>query len=212
MLTFPKNYRFQSMRFSCLIFLFLLVSCNYTSKISTDLEQEPYFDMPSLVKRQLAHLDSLQPSVEVTAIIDGRQEVETMQKDSADWAETLKLFSDANINRPVLQGRYQVKDSTDQSTEWNIRIYQARQPSDVEIPYLAVYYENSLDHVRKIETVFHEKNVLYYTERRMEMQLKNTEVGALLTEYQSTGTQKMFFRDSVNYSLSAKVRYSLPSG
>ncbi|MEM9833302.1 MAG: hypothetical protein AAF944_21905 [Bacteroidota bacterium] len=200
------------MRHLLIIFLLLpLISCDYTAKVSSDLDQEPYFDLPSLVKQQLAHLDSLQPSVEVTAIIDGQQEVETVQKNSTDWAETLKLFSDANINRPVLQDQYQVKDSTDQATGWQVRIYHARQPDDVEIPYMAVYYQKSLNDVRKIETVFHEKNILYRTERRMEMLLENTRVGSLLTEYQSSGSQKMLFRDSVNYSVIARLRYTQPS-
>ncbi|GEM_PF-1469597 len=196
------------MRFlSTILFLFSFTSCDYTNQVSEELNQEPYFDLTGLVERQLAHLDSLRPSVEITATINDQQEVEAMQKDSTDWVETLKLFSEASINRPVLQGRYQVKDSTDQANGWNIRIYRAQQPADVEIPYLAVYYQDTLQNVRKIETVFLEKNVLYRTERRMEMQLSPTELGPLLTKYQSSGTQKMIFRDSVHYRVEATLEY-----
>jgi len=188
-------------------FLLFLTSCDYTSEVSKDLNQDPYFDLTSLVERQLAHLDSLRPTVEITATIDDRREVETVQKDSTDWVETLKLFREASINRPVLQGSYRVKDSSDRANGWNIRIYQARQPTSAEIPYLAVYYQDTLLDVRKIETVFQEENMLYRTERRMEMQLTSTSLGPLLTEYRSSGTQKMLFRDSVHYQLDATLKY-----
>ncbi|MGB3586579.1 MAG: hypothetical protein WBA23_08575 [Tunicatimonas sp.] len=195
------------MRFLSITFLlFSITACDYTNQVSEELNQEPYYDLTGLVERQLAHLNSLRPSVEIMATINGQQEVETMQKDSADWVETLKLFSEASINRPVLQGSYQVKDSTDQNG-LNIRIYRAQQPADVEIPYLAVYYQDTLQNVRKIETVFLEKNALYRTERRMEMQLSSSEQGPLLTKYQSSGTQKMIFRDSVHYRVEATLKY-----
>ncbi|WKN45217.1 hypothetical protein [Tunicatimonas pelagia] len=196
------------MRFlSPIVFLLLLSSCNYSEQISQELNQEPYFDLTGLVAQQLVHLDSLYPSVEITATINDRKEVETMRKDSANWAETLKLFSEANINLPVLQGSYQVTDSTDQEHGWNIRTYQALKTANVEIPYLAVYYQKTLQDVRKVEAIFREKNMLYRTERHMEMQLTPAEVGPLLTEYQSSGTQKMLFRDSVHYQLRATLKY-----
>lgn len=188
-------------------FCLLTWACDYTEEVSENLDEDPYFDVPTLVQRQLIYLDSLSPSVKIEAIIDDQEEVEVIQKDSAAWAETLELFSDANINRPVLQGSYTVKDSVDQQRGWKVRIYRAKQPQKAEIPYLAVYYQDSLDDVRQIEAAFHEENVLYSTKRQMAMQLESTPSGPLLISYQSTGSQKMIFRDSVTYQVMAALRY-----
>lgn len=187
--------------------LLLLSACEYSAEVSERLEQEAYFDMPTLVQQQLSRLDSLRPSVEIVAQIGDRKEVEKIQKDSSTWAETLKLFSDANINRPVLQGSYTVSDSTDRQHDWNIRVYQAKQPKEVEIPYLAVYYQDSLSDVRRIETEFREENILYSTVRRMSMQFEPTASGPRLVGYSSEGRQKMVLRDSVYYHLQARLKY-----
>ncbi|MEQ9439685.1 MAG: hypothetical protein RIG62_11585 [Cyclobacteriaceae bacterium] len=181
--------------------------CHYTTDVSEGLDQEPYFDMPSLVQQQLLRLDSLHPSVEIIARIGDREETEQVKKDSSEWAETLQLFSDANINRPVLQGSYLVLDSTDQQHGWKVRMYRAKQPQEVEIPYLTVYYQDSLLDVRRIETKFHEENLLYNTSRQLEMQFKPSASGPQLVGYRSEGRQKMVLQDSVHYLLEATLQY-----
>lgn len=185
----------------------VLTACDYTTEVSSELGEEPYFDLPSLVQQQLTQIDSLQPSVEVVAEIGDQQESQTLQKDSADWAETLKLFSDVNINRPVLQGSYLVKDSSDQQHGWQVKVYRAKKPTKVEVPYLIIYYEDTLENVRRVETEFREKNLLYRTRRQLAMQLEPVEVGSRLVSYQSSGSQKMIFRDQVDYFLEARLQY-----
>ena len=181
--------------------------CQYTDEVSKDLNRKDYFDLPSLVEQQLVRLDSLRPTMEVVAQIGDREEVKKVKKDSAGWAETLKLFSDANINRPVLQDSYIVSDSTDQQHNWKVRTYRAKQPQNVEVPYLNVYYQDSLANIRRIETKFHEENLLYSTSRQLEMQFEATNSGPQLTGYSSEGRQKMIFRDSVHYQLKATLQY-----
>nr|WKN38312.1 hypothetical protein K4G66_06300 [Tunicatimonas sp. TK19036] len=198
------------MKGNLLVIAFTIISlsaCDYTTEVSEDLTQEPYFDLPSLVQQQLDRLDSLQPSVEVVAKINNQEEKEKVKKDSTGWAETLKLFSDADINRPVLQGSYIVSDSTDQQHHWSVRTYRAKQPQEVEVPYLTVYYQDSLTNVRRIETKFHEENLLYSTSRQLEMQFEPTNSGPRLVGYRSEGRQKMILRDSVHYQLQATLQY-----
>ncbi len=185
----------------------ILTACNYTAEVSGELNEEPYFDLPNLVQQQLAQINSLQPSVEIVARIGDQQESQTVKKDSADWAETLKLFSDVNINRPVLQGSYSVKDSSDQQHGWQAKVYRAKQPDKVEVPYLIVYYQGTLEKVQRIETEFREKNPLYRTSRQLTMQLEPVETGSRLVSYQSSGSQKMIFRDRVDYFLKARLLY-----
>lgn len=193
--------------FTTIIGFIVLTACNYTAEVSNELGEDPYFDLPNLVQQQLAQIDSLQPLVEIVAEIGGEQEAETLKKDSADWAETLKIFSTVNINRPVLQGSYSVKDSSDQQRGWQAKVYRAKQPEKIEIPYLIVYYEDSLENVRRIETEFREQNMLYRTRRQLAMQLQPAETGPRLVSYQSNGSQKMIFRDQVDYFLEARLQY-----
>ena len=173
-----------------------------------ELQQTPYFDVPSLVRQQVYWLDSLNPPVTLQARIGTQTEAETVRKDSAAWAETLQLFQQANINRPVLQGAYEESDSLLADQNLRLRTYRYQQSDAAEIPYLKVYYRDSLSNVYRIETAFQEDNILYSTHRNMRMTFAQYREGPRLTAFETIGKQKMMFRDSVTYVTRGEVQYN----
>ena len=188
--------------------LLLAVGCDQEASVVDELQQKPYFDVPTLVQQQLYWLDSLNPPVVLEARIGTQTETETMHKDSAAWAETLQLFQQANINRPVLQGAYEESDSVASDQNLRIKTYHYQPGNATEIPYLRVYYRDSLANVYRIETAFQEDNVLYSTYRNMSMTFAPYQGKPRLTAFETVGKQKMMLRDSVTYLTRGKLQYN----
>lgn len=171
-----------------------------------ELSETPYFDLPTLVRQQVQWLDSLNPPVVLQATIGDRVETETMQKDSARWAETLALFRQSDINQPVLQGQYEASDSVLQDQNLRLKAYRSRQADRAEIPYLRVYYRDTITDVRRIETAFQEDNLLYSTYRKMWMNFTPYRGQPRVTTFETVGKQKMILRDSVIYTVQGEVQ------
>lgn len=193
--------------FFVLIFWILLTGCRQ-DKVVNQLQKEPYYDLKSLINEQTALLDSLNPAVNITAQIDEKKETIATHKDSASWESLLKLFNDADINQPVLQGSYIVKDSFDNQKGLQIKLYKASNTSTSNIPYLKVYYKDSLYHVKHIETVFKEENMLYSTQRKMSATFDTFRGNPRIVQYETLGKQKMIFRDSAFYKMQVTIDYS----
>lgn len=194
------------------IFLFLfpcilLLSCQQ-GEVVNQLQKEPYFDLKGLINQQIAILDSLNPPVEIKAKIKDAEETITTQKDSSTWRASLKLLRDADINQPVLQGSYIVKDSFDSQQGLQLKLYEAKENADTSIPYLKVYYQDSIANIKRIETVFQEINVLYSTQRIMSATFDHFEGKPRIMRFETQGKQKMLFKDSIFYGMQAKIEYS----
>ena len=200
-----KTFLKISFRWPVRFALLCLVACTPQSPVS-ELGKKPYFDVPSLVQQQLQWLDSLNPPVTLRASIGGQTQTQTMRKDSAAWAEAFDLFRQADINQPVLQGEYEESDSTTQDS-LRVRTYRAKRAQQAEIPYLRVYYRDSLANVHRIETMFQEDNVLYSTSRKMWMSFASQRGKPRVIAFETEGKQKMMLRDSVTYSARGELQY-----
>jgi hypothetical protein len=159
------------------------------------------------MNQQIAMLDSLNPSVKIKARIKGEEESITTHKNSSAWHASLKLFSDADINQPVLQGSYVVKDTFDHDKRLKLKLYEVRENTDTSIPYLKVYYQDSINNVRRIETVYEESNMLYSTQRKMSADFDNAGGKLRLIQFDAHGRQKMLFKDSILFDLQAEIEY-----
>jgi hypothetical protein len=193
---------------SILVLTATLLSCqNEDLQIKPELNNTPYFDLKGLINRQVALLDSLQPEVTIAASIGERTDTQTLKKDSADWAESLKLYADADLNKPVLRDQYLVSDSNLVQKELQVRTYRAKDQQEVDIPFMQVIYKDSITQVREVEAVFREDNPLYTTLRQMKLYFEADGSHPRLIGYTTSGKQKMILRDSVTYQTEARIKY-----
>ncbi|WPP49240.1 hypothetical protein [Catalinimonas niigatensis] len=176
-------------------------------KLERQLQATPYFDLKGVIEEQIALLDRLNPEVVVTARIDDSTETKTIQKDSSAWAEALKLYSDADLNKPVLRDQYIVQDSILQEQNLQAKIYYAKNKEEVEIPYMKVIFKDTTTNLHSVEAIFREENPLYTTYRNMALHFENTEGNLRLVQYETKGTQKMIFKDSVVYATTGILKY-----
>lgn len=177
------------------------------SNMKSMLQATPYFDLKQVIEEQIALLDKLNPSVEITARIGNDTETKVMQKDSSDWAEALKFYADADLNKPVLRDQYIVEDSVLQDQNLQARIYHAKDKKDVEIPYMKVVFKDTTANLHSVEAIFREENPLYSTYRNMSLRFENTDGNIRLVQYETQGRQKMIFKDSVLYATTGRLQY-----
>lgn len=78
--------------------LFLLTSCSEEKK--EPASKGIYFDLAGYFKAEGEKLNSQKPGVTKTIIKDGEKETKILS-DSIDWKKELKIFADADINKPA---------------------------------------------------------------------------------------------------------------
>lgn len=182
------------------ITLLLLASCSTDNRTT----QEDYFDLHRFLEEQVNRLAPLNPTIQRTTAIGGKQETKTLQLSAAKWEKELIMFSNANINKPSLKGLYEV-DSTLSDT-YKVVSYQTKDNAKTGVRYMKVYYKQ--EEVAKVEVLFQEKAIIYYAKRKLWMTFeKNGEGPPLLSTYAIDGHQKIIFQDPVDYRVEARVIY-----
>lgn len=174
------------------LLLSLLVTACAGPVQQSNSDESAYFDMPSFVEKQVAQLAMQQASVIKRQEVN--QKLEEINQSTINWAKELSLFSEANINKPVLKGAYEV------TTDQNTTIYQSIN-DDNKVRKLQV--TKAGDAVNKIQIQWVDDNPIYHSTKKMIMQLSNDK----LSSYAIHGYQKMVGNDTLFYNLDAQVKY-----
>jgi len=184
-------------------FLIILVwSCDQgvnkkQKKIST------YFDIEGLIDKQVKLLDSISPSLYKEAIINGQNETETFAPaDSAAWAKELTIFKTADINKPTLVDRYNVRKSTDGKF---VR-YVSKTPESTEVDSISLQLDKAGVPII-IKAYLSKKNTLFKSAKDLELTFTDHLGKNLISSFSASGWQKMASKDSTVFSFNAKIIY-----
>lgn len=185
------------------VFILFLMACN-SGENPGQRKISLYFDLEGLVKDQLVLLDSLNPVVNKKTVIDGIEESDQLKMDSISWARELEIFIQSDINKPVLQDSYAISETEEGNQK--IKIFEAKNKEKLGVEYLKIYYDGDI--LKKVESLYKEKNTLYNSQRKMIM---NFEAKAddipILASYTVEGKQKMILKDSIYFEVRASLSY-----
>lgn len=180
--------------------LLFAVSLFLVSCAPNDVKNVDYFNVNQLLDQQIALLSKSKTVVNKEANIDSLQEQSTFVPDSLGWANELEVFRYLEvINKPIYQGLYELVDQKDEHSNLKVRVLKAK--AEVPVREFKIYYQDTFDHLKRIEAEIEEKNSLYYSSRKLSLQFDEM----LLSQYRISGVQKMILRDSVKYSIESKV-------
>ncbi|MEQ8362235.1 MAG: hypothetical protein RH948_05145 [Cyclobacteriaceae bacterium] len=192
------------MRFSLIVILgaLAITSCQNNTTVS-----KKYFDIDSLIDRQLLYLKETGASLSKVATIDSTKDNTNFKPDSASWANELEVFRHLDIiNKPIYVDAYEVIDGVkDANSNLTVRSFVANR--EIPVKSLKLYYQDSPHKLRKLEATLSEQNSLYYTARKFSMELENVGQQMVVSMYDVRGVQKMILRDSVKFSISSEVIY-----
>ena len=177
---------------------FVLTACQ------EQIKEKPintYYDVETLINRQIEKLRERDPRLAKTISIDGKVEKDTVNFDSLGWKNELEVFKLANINKPNLRDQYQATEKTKDGLKiWS---YTAEEQS-LGIEFLKVYF-GSDSTLTKLEARYNENNALYTSERYLEMDFENIAGESNLSKYKVYGKQKMVMKDEVEFSIESSI-------
>jgi hypothetical protein len=181
------------------ILIFLLAACSQEQKIS-----EKYFDFDGLIDEQISQLSQRMRVLDKIAEMSGISSDTTFLPSVKGWGSELEIFRQLEIiNKPIYRDVYRVEDPLeDPKSNLKIRQFEA---ASAPVPSIRFYYQDNFSHLKKIEAVINEKNVLYATRRVMVIEFDEEDGERLITRYGMNGFQKMILRDTVRFSVLGQI-------
>lgn len=186
-------------------FLFFLLIATIVSCSSEREEAEAlsttYFDLKSLLDSELAQLTEQGASLEKLLNAGGQEERLTISPDSAGWHEQLKLFYEANINKPGFIGEY-FEEELPAINEVSKVIYTSKsQKHPVQV--MECFYENQV--LTKIRLLVSEVNAIYSVTKEMSLYFDETGI----TSFDIKGEESMRLKKEMNYMILGTIVRSL---
>ncbi|GHM99664.1 hypothetical protein WSM22_11540 [Cytophagales bacterium WSM2-2] len=177
-----------------------LVSCN-RQNLKYD---KPYFDFDSLVHVQMINLGNSKVTVIKTSALNGRRDSTSIVPDTAQWKHELDAFQQLDvINKPSFKDAYHYSEAKDVHSNLQVRTFLTHEKSAV--PWVKFYYLGDLKKLKKIESVYNERNAMFSSGRKLTLEFDNLENELVLMHYQVKGYQKMMLSDSVLFQLDGKI-------
>jgi hypothetical protein len=203
----PHNYRLlhrfiHPRNVAWILVCFTSYACNNVETTRTTA----YYPVDSLITAQIQYLNHAGATLSKVALLGDQESRSSLNPDdSSVWVKELDIFRELNvINKPINRGAYTVEDGLrDSRSNLKIKVFTAKEPLPVE--YLRVYYQGTIDQLRKIESKYHEENVMYQGTRYLILEFEQIKDKSVLTYYSMYGGQKMFLGDSVQYKVNASV-------
>lgn len=194
------------------IFLLAIVSFSCSNKQKTT---DSLFDVDSVINAQVQYLSNQHAAISKTSSLgDSSSSVSTIPKDTTAWKSELEIFNVLDlINKPINRNAYTIENQPDTKSNLLVRTFVIK-PSlsadekDVPIEYLKIYYQDSLEKIRKIEGQYRESSMMYKTSQFLNMEFQPVNDKMILTSYSISGGQKLFMGDSVQYKISTSVTLS----
>jgi hypothetical protein len=170
--------------------LILLSACG-TSIAERKIEKK-YFDLTGFVQQQSRLLAAARIPIERVRQI-GKTTATTDLPDSLSWESALSILPPMDINKPVLQGRYEVS-ATDAGKRHTVS-YIAK--DERLLTRLLSVTSNSTQQVQEIYVRYRDQNMLYEIEKEVTLLVKQDTLRRVVLK----GTQKMLFNSPTTYQM-----------
>ena len=186
----------------------VLFSCSSKQKSTISL-----FDIDSLTTAQVKYLTAHRAELNKTSSLgDSSSSASFMPKDTIAWKNELEIFNVLDlINKPINRNSYSIENLPDTKSNLSVKSFTIKSslPEDekknLQIEYLKIYYQNSINKIRRIEGQYRELSMMNKTGKVLIMEFQPVKDSMILTSYSITGGQKMFIGDSVQYKISSSV-------
>ena len=183
--------------------LFLLLMWLSASACDRQAERKmitEYYDIDSLFLSQPPLLKDL--AFTKSANIDDKAESSTVKFDTTGWKKELAMFLAMDINKAALVGAYE-KSETPTAIGKNIS-YKLKPGEDSGVKWIQLE-QDSTGNVFLFKALFEEDNALYQNRRELTARFEVTEKRSVLNSYKVEGYQKIIMKDTVKYSIEARL-------
>lgn len=182
------------------LLFFLLIStlagCS-SGREETVQVSSAYFDLKTLLDKELTQLTAEGASLEKLLNAGDQEERLTISPDSAGWHEQLRLFYEADINKPGFIGEY-FEEELPAINEVSKVIYTSKsQKHPVQV--MECFYENQV--LTKIRLLVSEVNAIYTVTKEMSLYFDETGI----TSFDIKGEESMRLKNDLNYMIQGTI-------
>jgi hypothetical protein len=167
------------------------------------IEVETYYDLDSLLDIQYSLLKDSDLRVSKYSSVNSSEDTVVISPDSTQWQNELSVYRKANINKPLLRGKYEVIRKVEK--EDSLIRYSALQPEDMYVKELMVNF--SRGELVGLEATVADENPVYGAQRHLQMWFKSENDRPMLERYSITGKQKMILKDTVTLAIVSEIIY-----
>ncbi|MDW7695481.1 hypothetical protein R9C00_27160 [Flammeovirgaceae bacterium SG7u.111] len=175
-----------------LLFAIQLNSCITPESEQASTEESLYYDIQEMLNPEIARLQSEKPMVRKVTMMNGETKTEEIKVE--DWKKELAVFLNANINKPILKGSYEIEKKEGLITYTALK-------EDLPIKEMKVKYVG--EPTTKIEAVEEKETVLFHNKRELGVTITDGKIAS----YSLVGYQKMPAKDSLVYKIEATILY-----
>ncbi|BDD07910.1 hypothetical protein FUAX_03420 [Fulvitalea axinellae] len=161
---------------------------------------DSYFATDSLLVRQLTLLDSLRPSLEKSAVVDGESETAELPGEKVDWKSELDFLKQVNLNDPALRGVYQVQTSGETKT-YTLKPEEQKAKFPVK-RFVVTRYPSGV--VKSVSAEVLEQSPLFFSKRDFSLEFGQN---GKLQDYMIHQEQKVQGADTVRVELKGNLKY-----
>ncbi len=154
-----------------------------------------YFDVKNLIHEQIKFLST---DLRVQKFIRHNKQLENNELIVSNWQQELKIFEEANLNRPIYKDLYTRKDSASQDLSY---IIWTAKTANLQVRYITLGYKK--DVLRTFEATLQIKNILYKSEKRLRLSFQPNGV---LQGYGIKGNFDLIYGAHHDYEIDAVIK------
>ena len=168
------------------------------------VKTDKYFDLAGLLDRQAALWYASGARLEKVLVADGKEDKMLISPDSVGQLKAeLKLFYEADINKPGLEDAYDEK--TLPGADGSHRIINTAKKKAPRVRRIEYDYEQH--QLRRIRILVQNKNDIYDLQKEMLLHFEQIDGRERLTSYSISGRQGMLMKPELRFSLSGSVLF-----
>lgn len=168
------------------------------------IQSEKNLDFRGMIDRQVDQLSRQQRHLTKSAGMDQNLSDSTYLPTRIAWARELEIFSELElINKPAYRNAYALQDSIDDPNS-NLFIRQYVSPG-APVPLIRLFYRDSVHHLKRLEAVMQETNLLYSTERMLTLEFDQEYKQSVLSRFSIHGFEKMAGGDTIRFNIRGQI-------
>ena len=193
------------MRWLMLVFLaasLLTGACGVPGAKS--VKTDKYFDLAGLLDRQAALWYAGGARLEKVLVADGKEDKMLISPDSVGQLKAeLKLFYEADINKPGLEDAYDEKTLPGADGSHSVINVAKKKAPRVRL----IEYDYEQHQLRRIRIIVQNKNDIYDLQKEMLLNFEQTDGRERLTSYSISGRQRMLMKPELRFSISGSALF-----
>ncbi|PWJ44677.1 hypothetical protein [Sediminitomix flava] len=176
-----------------LIGLFSLNSCNAPLQTEKNTE-EIHFDLISFTDALASQLENDNDSFQYKLTVNNEEKV--VSKAEIDWEKEISFIKQADINKPILKGAYEINEQKSNTQE---QVDYVAKSEKEKVRQLSIFKENN--HITRIEAQIFEDLQLFSSYKSFWVQLDSTQA---LKAYHLESKEEILFLGNKLFTVSAQ--------